>query len=174
MAWRVLGPVEPVTVRDAYRGDVTFDVAGEVGDFVVATKAGLPAYQLAVVVDDARQGVTEVVRGDDLLSSAARQMHLYELLGLGPVPRYYHLPLVVGRDGRRLAKRHGDTRLAAYRERGVEPERVLGLLGFWSGVIERRRPLTLADWVERFELGKLPRETVTLTKEDEQWLLSDG
>lgn len=173
VAWRVLGPHEPVVVKDELRGDVTFDVAAEVGDFVVASKAGLPAYQLAVVVDDARQGVTEVVRGDDLFSSAARQMHLYRLLGVGPVPRYYHLPLVLGEDGRRLAKRHGDTRLSTYRERGVRPERVLGLLAGWSGVTQHREEVTLAEWLERFRLDAMPRRAVTFTQENEAWLI-DG
>src|SRR5690606_9865762 len=82
-----------------------------VGDFLVATKGGTPSYQLAVVVDDARQGVDRVVRGDDLLSSVPRQQMLYRLLKLGSPPLYWHFPLVVGTDGRRLAKRHGDTRI---------------------------------------------------------------
>ena len=96
------------------------NVQADVGDFVVATKMGLPAYQLAVVVDDARQGVSHVVRGDDLLHSTARQLWLYRFLQLKPPARFTHLPLVVGEDGRRLAKRHGDTRIGFYRDIGVK------------------------------------------------------
>src|SRR5207244_8880994 len=95
------------------------------GDFVVWKSAGTPAYQLAVVVDDAAQNVTEVIRGDDLVPSTPRQLLLYRALGLTP-PRFAHVPLVVGADGRRLAKRHGDTRLASLRERGVQPEKLVG------------------------------------------------
>src|SRR5262249_9368252 len=97
------------------------------GDVVIAKKTNKTAYQLAVVVDDAAQGVTDVIRGDDLIPSTPRQLLLYSALGLAP-PRFAHLPLVRGEDGRRLAKRHGDTRLSRYRAAGVRPEHVLALL----------------------------------------------
>ncbi len=93
----------------------TCNVATDLGDFVIAKADGSPAYQLAVVVDDHAMGVTEVLRGDDLLPSAFRQLELYDFFGWTP-PRFAHVPLVVGPDGRRLAKRHGDTRLATLRE----------------------------------------------------------
>ena len=171
-AWRVKVPEGRIGFRDTVHGERTYDVQAEVGDFVVATKAGLPAYQLAVVVDDARQGVTQVVRGDDLLGSTARQLWLYRLLGLEPVPTYTHLPLVVGSDGRRLAKRHGDTRLTTYRQRGVAAERVVGLLAYWSGVVGRREACSAEVFAERFEMGRLSREAVVFTQEDEAWLLN--
>ena len=139
-AWRVIVSEGSIDFVDELHGQQAIDVQQQVGDFVVASKAGMPAYQLAVVVDDARQGVTDVVRGDDLLNSTARQVLLQRLLGLGEPPRYCHVPLVVGEDGRRLAKRHGDTRLAKYRESGVAPERVVGLLAKWSGDRRRRKP----------------------------------
>jgi glutamyl-tRNA synthetase len=112
-----------VTVRDGLAGDFTQDVAREVGDFVVFRADGVAAYQLAVVVDDATQEVTEVLRGDDLLASAPRQVLLYEALGATP-PRWVHLPLVHGDDGQRLAKRHGAMGVRALRERGHDPRGV--------------------------------------------------
>src|SRR5207302_4885800 len=126
-AWRFrLGSVSPRFV-DGFRGLTRLDLRQASGDFVVWKSTGTPAYQLAVVVDDAAQGVTEVVRGDDLVPSTPRQLLLYEALGL-VLPAFAHVPLVVGPDGRRLAKRHGDTRLAALRAAGVRPEALLGLL----------------------------------------------
>lgn len=170
IAWRVRVPDEPIAFDDALQGPQAINVQADVGDFVVATKSGLPAYQLAVVVDDARQGVTDIVRGDDLLRSAPRQLLLYDLLGLAPPPGYTHLPLVLGPDGRRLAKRHGDTRLVAYREAGVAAERVVGLLGWWSGVGDKPTEMTAAEFARRFDLAALPPESSVFTQEDEAWL----
>ena len=173
-AWRVIVPEGPIEFVDELHGRQAVDVQQQVGDFVVATKAGMPAYQLAVVVDDARQGVTDVVRGDDLLNSTARQVLLYRLLGLGEPPRYCHVPLVVGEDGRRLAKRHGDTRLAKYREAGVAPERIVGLLAKWSGVTpdaEVPREMPADTFSQRFEVDRLPRNEVVFTSEDHAWLM---
>jgi len=170
--WRLRIPDESVTFTDRLTGVHTFDVQKLVGDFVVATKAGLPAYQLAVVVDDARQRISDVVRGDDLLSSTARQIWLYRMLGLAPLPRTWHVPLVLGPDGHRLAKRHGNTRLSAYRQQGADARRVVGLLADWCGLVERRRPMDTAEFTDRFDLDRMPRTPVTFTPEDHQWLLS--
>ena len=160
-----------VVFEDGVMGEQRVDVAGQVGDFVVATKAGLPAYQLAVVVDDARQGVTDVVRGDDLVRSAGRQLQLYRALGLeGVEPRYWHVPLVVGEDGRRLAKRHGDTRVAMYREMGVGAERVLGLMARWCGLGGVRREMGMDEFVGWFELGRVPGGPMVFSGEDDEWL----
>jgi len=164
---------QDVCFTDAFAGPQTHNPAQQVGDFVIATKAGLPAYQLAVVVDDHRQGVTDVVRADDLLRSAARQLLLYRMLGYAPEPRYTHVPLVLGPDGHRLAKRHGDSRIDAYRRRGVAAERVVGLLAFWCGLCASPTPLPAQVFLERFELAKLSRTPVTMTTEDDAWLL-DG
>jgi glutamyl-tRNA synthetase len=126
---------------------------------------------LAVVVDDAHQGVTDVVRGDDLLDSVARQQLLYVALGLqARLPDYVHLPLIVGPDGRRLAKRHGDTRLSHYRQLGVPRERVLALLARWSGVEPGVSPRNPADLIPTFDLARLPRGRVTMTSDDESFL----
>ncbi len=126
-----------------------------------------------MVVDDARQGIDQVVRGDDLLSSTPRQELLYERLDLGPPAVWTHLPLVLGPDGRRLAKRHGDTRVDSYREAGASADRIRGLIGSWSGLGERR-PLPAQEFVERFTLEQLPREAVTFTTQDDAWLRSGG
>ena len=170
-ALRVRVPTEPVRFVDQVHGEQVVAVADQVGDFVIASKAGLPAYQLAVVVDDARQGVTDVVRGDDLLRSTGRQLLLYDMLDLGPPPTYWHLPLVLGPDGRRLAKRHGDTRIAYYREQGVSAERIIGLLAKWTGISDRNETMTIETFRERFSIERMTREAVTFSEADEAWLM---
>jgi glutamyl-tRNA synthetase len=124
---RVALPDTTVQVTDRLHGVIRENVARTVGDMVVRRADGLYAYQLAVVVDDAADGVTDVVRGDDLLASTARQVLLGRLLGL-PTPTYAHVPLVVGPDGERLAKRHGAPSVAELRDRGMVPEELVGLL----------------------------------------------
>jgi glutamyl-tRNA synthetase len=171
-AWRLMAPDEVSEFEDMVSGRQSFNVQREIGDFVVATKAGMPAYQLAVVVDDARQGVTDVVRGDDLLGSAARQMLLYRLLGLGGPPRYWHVPLVMGPDGERLAKRNQHGHLSWCRKMGVPAERVVGLLAQWGGVSERNAPMTAKEFCERFDMARLSRSVVLFTEEDQQWLMN--
>ena len=170
-AWRFRVPESGVSIRDELLGHCEIDVQREVGDFVVASKQGLPAYQLAVVVDDAAQGVTDVVRGDDLLPSAARQVLLYEALGLTPLPRYHHLPLVLGPDGRRLAKRHGDTRITSYREAGVEAGRVISLLAGWSGIDAAPPSMTAAAFADAYDPRNLPAEPVVMSEEEHRGLL---
>ena len=132
-AWRFRVPPGPVSFEDAVRGAQSFDVSALVGDFVVMRADGVPAYQLAVVVDDAAMGITEVVRGDDLLPSTARQILLYRALGAAP-PSFAHVPLVVGPDGERLAKRHAALSLGELRQRGADPRAVVGLLAALSGL----------------------------------------
>jgi glutamyl-tRNA synthetase len=157
------GP-EPITFDDAYCGPVTLTMPDVGGDFVVWKSAGTPAYQLAVVVDDAAQRITEVVRGDDLIPSTPRQLLLYRALGLRP-PRFAHLPLVVGPDGRRLAKRHGDTRLSALRAAGVPPAALVGLLAWSCGWLDRIEPIAATDLVPRFTLATIPPRPFALTPE---------
>ena len=169
-AWRIRVPDGLSTFNDRFAGEQSFDVQSTIGDFLVQTKAGLPSYQLAVVVDDARQAIDQVVRGDDLLPSTSRQLLLYERLGLGPVPTYTHLPLVQGEDGRRLAKRHGDTRLNHYREQGVSAERVIGLLAEWCG-LGQRREMSAHEFMKRFELEALSHDPITFCPSDDTWLL---
>lgn len=172
--WRFVCPPGDVTFVDAFAGPQRIDPSRTIGDFVLWTKRGQPSYQLAVVVDDHRQGVTHVIRGDDLLDSAARQLRLWRALGYAKEsePIFMHLPLVLGADGKRLAKRHGDTRVEHYREKGVEPERIVGLIGAWSGIGDRRRPepLSAEGFMDAFTMAKLPPEPVVFTPEDDQWL----
>lgn len=172
--WRFAVPDRIVSFTDDFAGPQSHNPAATIGDFVVWTARAQPAYQLAVVVDDSRQGVTHVVRGDDLLDSAARQILLYESLALGPHPAYTHLPLVVGSDGRRLAKRHGDTRIARYRALGAPPERLIGWLAWSCGLRDSAeaapRSMPLAEFAARFDLSTMPRSQVVFRPEDESWL----
>ena len=170
--WRFVVRDEMVRFVDEFAGPQEQRPAASIGDFVVWTKRGQPSYQLAVVVDDHRQGVTRVVRGDDLLDSAGRQLLLYRAVGQSPEPLYTHLPLVRGPDGKRLAKRHGDTRLETYRARGVSAERVIGLLGAWSGLTGRNEPreMAAAEFRDRLDLSRIPGEAITFTSEDHAWL----
>lgn len=166
--WRLRLPPETPAFTDGFRGPTRIDLHAVGGDFVVwkapqrPGALGTPAYQLAVVVDDAAQGVTEVIRGDDLLPSTPRQLILYELLGLTP-PSFSHVPLVVGLDGRRLAKRHGDTRLAALRDAGVRPEMLLGLLAQSSGWLDSLHPVTARELIPLFQLEKMQATPFILT-----------
>ncbi len=126
------------------------------GDFVVQKRDGNAAYQLAVVVDDAAQGVGEVLRADDQLPSTPRQLLLQRALGFD-TPRYLHVPLLVGVDGLRLAKRHGDTSLRFFREQGVSAADLCGYLAVLSGLRSRRGPCRPRDLLDGFELAKVPR-----------------
>jgi glutamyl-tRNA synthetase len=162
-AWRFrVYHVPPFT--DGYLGRVQIDPQTLGGDFVAWKSAGTPAYQLAVVVDDAEMGITEVLRGDDLVASTPRQLLLYEALRLQP-PRFVHVPLVVGPDGRRLAKRHGDTRLASLRSAGVRPEALIGLVAWSCGWLSRPEPITSRELIPKYQLNAIPREPFVLTPE---------
>jgi glutamyl-tRNA synthetase len=172
-AWRLRVPDGVTTFDDAFAGRHEHDIQQATGDFLVATKEGLPSYQLAVVVDDARQHVDHIVRGDDLLASTHRQRLLQQRLGLKPPSEYFHLPLVVGPDGRRLAKRHGDSRISHYRAQGVGAERIIGLLVDWCG-LGPRREMAAAEFADKFVLDRLPREPVTFTAADDAWLAGES
>lgn len=154
-AWRFRMPRGIQTWRDELHGFQSLDPSEQLGDFIVARSYGPAAYQLAVVVDDYDQGVTRVVRGDDLIYSTYRQFALYAALGWHP-PEYLHVPLVVGTDGKRLAKRHGDTRISALREQHVAPERLVGYLA-WS-----------LDWMPQGAVAT-PRELCELLQARPGW-----
>jgi glutamyl-tRNA synthetase len=135
---------------------VAGETAGAVDDFVLRRGDGTPAYNLAVVVDDATQEVDQVVRGDDLLSSAPRQAYLAHLLSL-PQPRYAHVPLVLGPTGRRLAKRDGAVTLADLAGHGWAPGRVLTLIASSLGLAEPGDTTTPERLLARFDPAALPR-----------------
>ena len=138
---------------------------GGVDDVVLRRNDGVPAYNLAVVVDDALQGVTHVVRGDDLLSSTPRQRLLQQLLGL-PEPMYAHVPLVLAPDGSRLAKRHGAVTLDALAARGVTAAQVLSRLGASLGLCANDEVVRADDLVERFAIDCVPTAPWSLSADD--------
>jgi len=135
--------------------------ASEGDDFVVQRADGLYAYQLAVVVDDVAMAITEVVRGADLLTSTPRQIALYRALGAEP-PAFVHVPLVLGRDRQRLAKRDRATAIADYRAAQLAPERVVGWLAASLGLAHEGELVRPHDLVRRFELQRVPLEPVVL------------
>jgi len=155
-AWRFRVPEGPVAWHDLVRGPVALDPARLGGDFVVARPGAGPSYQLAVVHDDAAMGVSEVIRGDDLVPSTPRQILLYRAQGLGP-PAFGHVPLAVAPDGRRLAKRDGAIKLATLREAGVDPRALVGRLARSCGWSDRDEPGWPSDWLGRFDLARVPR-----------------
>jgi glutamyl-tRNA synthetase len=162
--WRFRLSPEAPSFIDGFRGPTQVDPQQLGGDFVVWKSSGTPAYQLAVVVDDAAQGITEVIRGDDLIPSTPRQLLLYQALKLKP-PRFTHVPLVVGPDGRRLAKRHGDTRLSTLRAADVQPEMLLGLLAWSCGWQKGIGGITALQLQKQFRMDKIPRDVFTLSPE---------
>jgi glutamyl-tRNA synthetase len=160
---RFAQPDKPVQLEDGIAGAVSFS-AGAGGDFVVKRADGIVGYQLAVVVDDIAMGITDVLRGWDLLDSTPRQLFLIDALG-GEPPRYAHAPLMCGPDGNRLAKRHGDIALSALRESGVSPERVVGLLGWLYGLLELPEPVDAQSLIAMFDLARIPKKSVMLPLE---------
>jgi glutamyl-tRNA synthetase len=151
-ALRLHAQVDTLEIVDRLHGRFS----GVVDDVVLRRNDGLPAYNLAVVVDDAAQGIAEVVRGDDLLASTPRQVHLAELLGLA-VPGYAHVPLVLGPDGERMAKRHGAVGLDDQTRIGRDPWSVLGLLGSSLGLCQSEAAVRPIDLLDAFDPAALPR-----------------
>lgn len=160
-ALRVVVPDADWTIPDGHMGTAHINLARDCGDFIVQRTDGVHAYQLAVTVDDALMGVTDVVRGRDLLSSVPRQLYLFEQLGYAP-PRYAHIPLLVAPDGRRLSKRERDLDMGALRAAGVPPERVIGRLAFLSGLTDREEPLTVLELLPLFSWDKLTRTDIVV------------
>lgn len=156
--WRFRVPENTVvSFDDAFAGRYEQNVPETLGDFPLARDEFGAGYTLACTVDDLLMGVTEVVRGDDLLPATPAQILLAQALRLcDSVLRYCHVPLVVGKDGKRLAKRHGDTRIASYREQGKTPEEILGFLAASCGWAAKGEAVSLADLVPRFDLTTIP------------------
>ena len=161
-AWRVRVPDRVWTVEDRVQGHYTLNLDNECGDMVVRRADGVYVYQLAVTVDDGEAGVTEVVRGMDLLSSAPRQMYLQELLGFTH-PEYGHVPMLLAPDGRRLSKRDKDLDLGVLRQR-MTPEALLGSLAFSAGLIDRNVPVSARELAQVFSWDKLRKEDIYLEK----------
>ena len=159
-AWRVKVPDRDYELTDMGRGYYRQNLQQECGDFVVRRADGVYVYQLAVTVDDGEAGVTEVVRGMDLLGSAPRQMYLQELLGF-PHPAYGHVPMLMAPDGRRLSKRDKDLDLGYLRSH-ISPEQLIGTLAFSSGLIDRPAAISAGELAAEFSWEKLRQEDVYL------------
>ena len=158
-AWRVRVPESGISFTDLLQGEFSEHLAQDCGDFILRRSDGVYAYQLAVVVDDACMGVTQVVRGSDLLSSTPRQLWLQERLGL-PHPQYGHLPLLLAPDGRRLAKRDRDLELGQLQAQYTAPE-IVGRLAFAAHLIDCPRAVTPQELLPLFSWEKLPRGDLT-------------
>lgn len=148
-------PCKKICFQDGFCGDSFYDGA-ELSDFPICKADGTPAYQLAVVIDDSAMGVTEVLRGDDLLESTARQLALFEAFGMSP-PLYKHVPLVVDPKGRRLAKRKNSVCLNQLRVGNINPQEVVGWLGWKSGLLNSFIPCTPYELLEEYDLSKLSK-----------------
>ena len=162
-AWRVMVTDRVWTVEDRVQGHYEGNLAADCGDMVVRRADGVYVYQLAVTVDDGEAGVTEVVRGMDLLSSAPRQMYLQELFGF-PHPEYGHVPMLLAPDGRRLSKRDRDLDLGQLRKR-VTPEQLIGTLAFAGGLIDRKCPISAKELAGEFGWEKLRGDSIYLDAE---------
>ena len=159
-AWRVKVPRGKWEFHDLLFGKCSQDLSVACGDFVVRRADGVYVYQLAVTVDDGEAGVTEVVRGMDLLGSAPRQMYLQSLFGF-PHPRYGHVPMLLAPDGRRLSKRDKDLDLGQLRLHKT-PEQLIGVLAYSAGLIDQNRPISARELSQEFDWGKLSREDICL------------
>lgn len=159
-AIRLRVPEEDVSFADGLYGRQTENLARDCGDFVLRRSDGLYGYQLAVVVDDALSGVTEVVRGRDILSATPRQIYLQRLLGYD-TPAYVHIPLLTDAQGRRLAKRDRDLDLSALAKR-FTPADICGMLAYSAGLLEENRPIPLEGLIPLFDWSKVRREDIRL------------
>ena len=159
-AWRVQVPDRLWQLTDRIQGDYSLNLATDCGDMVVRRADGVYVYQLAVTVDDGEAGVTEVVRGVDLLSSAPRQMYLQELFGF-PHPEYAHVPLLVAADGRRLSKRDRDLDLGELRKR-LTAEELIGFLAHSAGLIDKNVPISARELAAEFAWEKLSGEEICI------------
>ena len=162
-AWRVKVPDREWTVEDLCQGTYRENLLTDCGDFVVRRADGVYVYQLAVTVDDAEAGVTEVVRGVDLLSSSPRQMYLQELLEFSH-PAYGHVPLLLAPDGRRLSKRDKDLDLGILRQK-LTAEQLIGSLAWTAGLLERKQSISAKELAREFSWEKLKKEDIYLDQQ---------
>jgi glutamyl-tRNA synthetase len=168
-AWRLLVPDKVYGFVDGLQGPYRENLATECGDFIIRRADGVYAYQLAVVTDDALMGVTQVVRGRDLLDSTPRQLYLYERLGLTP-PDFYHVPLLLAADGRRLSKRERDLDMESLRQH-TTPEQIIGLLAHLAGLQPDPTPVTAGELAKTFSWTQVRREDVVVQPEHLRLLL---
>lgn len=150
-----------VNWTDGLLGQQQADPAKQLGDYVIGRATGQPSYQLAVVVDDHDMGIDEVVRGDDLVVSTYRQMAILQHLGWN-IPRYYHVPLVLDADGRRMAKRQGDS-LSYFREQNESPQAIIGYLAYSLNLIPKPKPTTPHDLIGKLDWRRLTKQPTKFT-----------
>jgi len=162
-AWRVTVPDKLWQVEDLVQGHYEENLSTDCGDFVVRRADGVYVYQLAVTVDDGEAGVTEVVRGMDLLSSAPRQMYLQELLGFSH-PQYAHIPMLLAPDGRRLSKRDGDLDLGALQQK-LSPEQLIGFLAHAAGLTDRPEAVSAKELAKTFSWDTVKKEDICISPE---------
>ena len=169
-AWRFRTADRMVRFDDELHGVQSANVKNHLGDFPITQKSGEVSYQLAVVIDDADAGINHVVRGDDLMTSTFRQIAIADTLSLA-IPNYLHVPLVLGPDGRRLAKRHGDTRLSTLRDEGVHAATIIDWAARSSGLWSRSTPVRHVDEVTAmFSTSRLHPQPVIADPERLRWL----
>ena len=167
-SWRVMVPDREVALRDLVQGDYRENLLTDCGDFVVRRADGVYVYQLAVTVDDGESGVTEVVRGWDLLGSAPRQMYLQELFGFEH-PEYAHIPMLMAPEGRRLSKRDQDLDMGALRNR-LKPEQLIGVLAHAAGLTEDASPISARELASVFDWSKISGKEIVVTELDKLYL----
>ncbi|MBQ7229401.1 MAG: tRNA glutamyl-Q(34) synthetase GluQRS [Oscillospiraceae bacterium] len=163
-SWRVMVPDREFSLHDLVQGDYRENLLTDCGDFVVRRADGVYVYQLAVTVDDGESGITEVVRGWDLLGSAPRQMYLQELFGFEH-PQYAHIPMLMAPEGRRLSKRDQDLDMGALRQR-LKPEELIGVLANAAGLTETAAPISAAELATIFDWSKISGKEIVVTELD--------
>lgn len=157
-AWRVQVPDREYQLEDGCCGSFRQNLSQDCGDFLIRRADGIYMYQLAVVVDDGLAGVTEVVRGRDLLGSAPRQMYLQELFGF-PHPVYAHVPMLLSADGRRLSKRDKDLDLGQLRNR-ITAQQLIGWLAYWAGLTDRWESVSAQELAKEFSWERVKKEDI--------------
>ena len=159
-ATRLIVPDQSITFQDGHYGTMEVNLASQVGDFIIRRKDGAWAYQLAVVIDDALMGVTEVVRGRDLLLSSPQQMYIAQLLGF-PSPSFIHLPLLCNANNQRLSKRDSSLDMASLRQRYTSAE-IIGRLAYAANLQPEPQPISPTDLISNFSWDKVPRQDIIL------------
>ena len=165
-------PAKEITFDDLLRGEVTFD-GGLLSDFVIMKSDGIPTYNYAVVIDDALMKITDVMRGDDHISNTPKQIVIYEALGFD-VPKFAHIPMIMGQDHTRLSKRHGATSVMEYKKMGYIPEAVVNYiahLGWSSG--DEREIFTKEELIKEFSLDKISKHAAVFSMEKLNWFNSE-
>lgn len=163
-ATRLVVPDEEIAFVDGHYGRQQVNLARHCGDFVLRRADGAWTYQLAVVVDDALMGITEVVRGRDLLLSAPQQIYLYRLLGF-EVPSFCHLPLLCNQEGQRLCKRDKSLDLGFIRQSGRSSQQVIGQLAYWAGIIDRPEAVSPYDLIPHFRWENVPIDDIFVSSQ---------